>query len=63
MLGMDFPSVDLFDNDLNAVWLLKHVSGYVAMCEFDISLKRITPVFISALASSQARTKSGHEPN
>ena len=27
----------------------KHLSGYVATCEFGINLKRITPAFISAL--------------
>jgi transposase-like protein len=28
----------------------KHLAGYVAICEFAINLKRITPAFISALA-------------
>jgi transposase-like protein len=27
----------------------KHLAGYVAICEFAINLKRITPSFISAL--------------
>lgn len=29
----------------------KYLSGYVAMCEFGINLKRITPAFISALVA------------
>jgi len=29
----------------------KHLGGYVAMCEFSINLKRITPAFISALVT------------
>ena len=29
----------------------QHLSGYVAMCEFGINLKRIMPSFISALVS------------
>jgi transposase len=29
----------------------KHLSGYVAMCEFSINLKRISPAFISALVA------------
>ena len=27
----------------------KHLSGYVAMCEFSVNLKRISSAFISAL--------------
>mgnify|MGYP006429859499 CR=1 FL=1 len=27
----------------------KHLAGYVAICEFAINLKRITPAFIAAL--------------
>ncbi len=37
----------------------KYLSGYVAMCECGINLKRITPAFISALVLC---TESGHEP-
>ena len=29
----------------------KYLSGYIAMCEFGINLKRITPSFISALVA------------
>jgi hypothetical protein len=29
----------------------QYLSGYVAMCEFGINLKRITPSFISALVA------------
>jgi hypothetical protein len=29
----------------------KYRSGYIAMCEFGINLKRITPSFISALVA------------
>jgi len=29
----------------------KYLSGYVAICEFGINLKRITPAFISALVA------------
>lgn len=29
----------------------KYLSGYVAMCEFGINLKRVTPAFISALVA------------
>jgi transposase-like protein len=27
----------------------KHLAGYVAICEFKVNLKRVTPSFISAL--------------
>jgi hypothetical protein len=29
----------------------KYLSGYVAMCEFGINLKQVTPSFISALVA------------
>jgi transposase-like protein len=29
----------------------KYLAGYVAMCEFAINLKRITPAFISSLVA------------
>ena len=29
----------------------KHLAGYVAMCEFAINLKRITPAFICSLVA------------
>jgi hypothetical protein len=29
----------------------QYLSGYVAMCEFGINLKRVTPSFISALVA------------
>jgi len=29
----------------------KYLSGYIAMCEFSINLKQITPSFISALVA------------
>jgi hypothetical protein len=29
----------------------KYLSGYVAMCEFSINLKQVTPAFISSLVA------------